>query len=71
LDDDRWRIKMLRRVRIAGRLVPPGIVLAVAADHLRVAAFHCRVGAAVPFDERTATAVQLLEACRALDEAKA
>ncbi len=58
---------MLRRVRIAGRLVPPGIVLAVSADHLRVAAFHCRTGAAKPADERTRHAIEMLELCRALD----
>jgi hypothetical protein len=70
-DDDRWRIRLTRRVRIGSKTVPAGTVLAVAADHLRVAAFHCRVGAAVPFNERTATAVELFEACRALDEVTA
>ncbi len=67
-DDDRWRIRMTRRARINGRVYGPGTVMAIAADHLRVAAFHCRVGAAVPFDERTRHAVELLEAARALDE---
>jgi hypothetical protein len=64
--DDRYRLRILTRCRVAHLKLRPGSELLVPADRLRVAAHLVRCGTARPADTRTATDVALFEALRAL-----
>lgn len=58
-DDDRYRLRITRRCRVADLKLHPGSVLSVAPDKLRVAAHLVRCGAARPLDVRTTRDVEL------------
>lgn len=57
---------LLKRCRIAGQVFKAGETLMIPATRLRVAAHLIATGAGRAADDDTATAVQLLELCKAL-----
>lgn len=59
MPDDRYRLRILTRCRVAGLGLKVGATLLVPPDKLRVAAHLVKTGAARPLDERTARDVEL------------
>ena len=60
-DDGNYRLRILKRCRVAGMRLRPGQVLWLAPDKLKVAHWLCGNGCGRPADERTKTAVELYE----------
>ncbi len=63
--DDNYRLRILKRCRVAGMLLRPGQVLWLAPNKLKIAHWLCDNGCGRPNDERTAVDVALFEALKA------
>ena len=59
--DDKYRLRIVTRCRVAQMRLVPGQTLWLAPDKLRVAAHLVACGTGRPADEHTATAVELYE----------
>ena len=63
-DNQRYRVRILTRSRVAHLRLRPGQVLWLTGDKLRVAAHLCRCGTARPADSRTRLDIEVFEALR-------